>query len=33
MRYLRLGPSFPDPTPDDMADAVAQLARLEPTGP
>jgi hypothetical protein len=30
MRYLRLGPSFPDATPDDMADAVAQLARLEP---
>jgi glycosyltransferase involved in cell wall biosynthesis len=29
-RYLRLGPSFPDATPDDMADAVAQLARLEP---
>ncbi|AHM02985.1 Glycosyl transferase, group 1 [Roseibacterium elongatum DSM 19469] len=30
MRYLKLGPSFPDATPKDMADAIAQLASLEP---
>lgn len=29
-RYLKLGPSFPDATPADMADAIAQLASLEP---
>ncbi|MFW5881791.1 MAG: glycosyltransferase, partial [Roseicyclus sp.] len=28
--YLKLGPSFPDATPADMADAVAQLAGLAP---
>jgi hypothetical protein len=31
VRHLRLGPSFPDPTPADMADAVAQLRRSSPT--
>lgn len=30
MRYLKLGGSFPDPTPKDMADAIRQLASLEP---
>ena len=30
MRHLRLGASFPDPSPSDMADAIAQLASLEP---
>lgn len=30
VRYLKLGPSFPDPTPEDMADAIAQLRSLEP---
>lgn len=29
-RHLRLGGSFPDATPEDMADAIAQLGRLEP---
>lgn len=28
--HLQLGASFPDPTPGDMADAVARLAALEP---
>jgi glycosyltransferase involved in cell wall biosynthesis len=28
--YLKLGASFPDATPEDMADAIAQLTRLEP---
>jgi glycosyltransferase involved in cell wall biosynthesis len=28
--HIRLGTSFPDPTPADMADAIAQLAALEP---
>jgi glycosyltransferase involved in cell wall biosynthesis len=31
--HLRLGPSFPDPTPADMADAVAQLRALEADRP
>jgi glycosyltransferase involved in cell wall biosynthesis len=30
VRHLQLGTSFPDPTPGDMADAVAQLRALEP---
>jgi glycosyltransferase involved in cell wall biosynthesis len=30
VEYLKLGPSFPDATPADMADAIAQLSRLEP---
>lgn len=30
VRHLRLGASFPDPTPDDMADAIARLQDLEP---
>lgn len=30
MRYLKLGGSFPDATPADAEDAVAQLTRLEP---
>lgn len=30
MRHLRLGASFPDPTPADVADAIAQLRSLEP---
>jgi glycosyltransferase involved in cell wall biosynthesis len=29
VRHLQIGPSFPDPTAKDMADAVAQLAALE----
>lgn len=28
--HIRLGTSFPDPTETDMADAIAQLAALEP---
>ncbi|GAB5447095.1 glycosyltransferase family 4 protein [Gymnodinialimonas sp.] len=28
--HIQLGPSFPDPSPQDMADAVAQLAALDP---
>ena len=28
-RYLKLGPSFPDATPQDMAAAIGQLASLE----
>ena len=28
--HLRLGASFPDPTPADMADAAAELAALDP---
>ena len=30
VRHLRLGASFPYPTPEDMADAIAQLCDLEP---
>ena len=30
VRYLRVGASFPDPTPADMADLIAQLNALEP---
>jgi glycosyltransferase involved in cell wall biosynthesis len=30
VQHLRLGTSFPDPTPEDMADAVAQLTELAP---
>jgi len=33
VRHLRLGASFPDPTPEDMADAIAQLRGVEPTRP
>lgn len=33
VRHIALGPSFPDPTPADMADAVARLAALEPDRP
>jgi glycosyltransferase involved in cell wall biosynthesis len=31
--YLRLAASFPDPSPAEMADAVAQLAALDPARP
>lgn len=30
VRHIQLGASFPDPTPGDMADAIAQLRNLEP---
>jgi glycosyltransferase involved in cell wall biosynthesis len=30
MRHLQLGTSFPDPSAQDMADAIAQLQALEP---
>lgn len=30
VRHIELAASFPDPTPDDMADAIAQLATLDP---
>jgi glycosyltransferase involved in cell wall biosynthesis len=30
VRHLQLGTSFPDPTAEDMADAIAQLRSLEP---
>lgn len=30
VRHLRLGTSFPDPTAEDMAEAIAQLRVLEP---
>lgn len=33
VQYLQIGASFPDPTPDDMADLIAQLSTLEPTRP
>ena len=33
VRHLQLGPSFPDPTPGDMADAVAQLRAMEDNRP
>lgn len=29
--HIALGASFPDPTPDDMADAIAQLTALDPS--
>lgn len=29
--HVQLGASFPDPTPDDMVDAVAQLEALDPS--
>jgi hypothetical protein len=31
VRHLQLGASFPDPTPEDMADAIAQLQAWSPT--
>jgi hypothetical protein len=31
VRHIQLAASFPDPSPADMADAVAQLAALEPS--
>lgn len=31
--HLQIGPSFPDPTPADMADLIAQLMALEPERP
>ena len=33
VRHIRLGASFPDPTPGDMADAVERLCALAPAGP
>ena len=33
VRHLQIGASFPDPTPDDMADLIAQLSALEPDRP
>jgi glycosyltransferase involved in cell wall biosynthesis len=33
VRHLQFGASFPDPTPADMADAVAQLMALPPDRP
>jgi glycosyltransferase involved in cell wall biosynthesis len=33
VRHIPLGASFPDPSPADMADAVARLAALEPDRP
>lgn len=33
MRHLQVGASFPDPTPEDMADLIAQLRALEPACP
>ena len=33
VRHLHLAASFPDPTPGEMADAVARLAALEPERP
>ena len=31
--HIQLGDSFPDPTPADMADAVAQVASVDPSRP
>jgi glycosyltransferase involved in cell wall biosynthesis len=33
VRHIRLGPSFPDPTPADMADALSQMQAVEPDRP
>lgn len=33
VRHIRLGASFPDPTPEDMADAIGQLGGLAATAP
>jgi len=33
VRYIRLGPTFPDPTPEHMADAVAEMQAVEPDRP